>query len=112
MDIKNVSTRAYGKPLLNGFNLMAKLNRFNEATLEAAKAAALFGLLYPLERATTLFKKKFGKLPCGKSQRSRMVKKRNKKIFDWYFNGGKDDPYDVNETLTQKDVDKILRCEN
>jgi len=27
----------------------------------------------------------FGKLPCGKSKRSRMVKKRNRKIQDWYF---------------------------
>lgn len=30
------------------------------------------------------FKNKFGKLPCGKSNRSRMVKKRRKKIMKWY----------------------------
>lgn len=34
--------------------------------------------------ARSFWRAKFGKLPCGKSHRSRMVKKRQKKILTWY----------------------------
>lgn len=43
-----------------------------------------YALLSDLEHATMFYKVTFGHLPCGKSNRSRMVKKRNKKIMKWF----------------------------
>lgn len=37
--------------------------------------------------ACILYRSKFGKLPCGKSQRSRIKKKRKKKIMKWFNEG-------------------------
>lgn len=63
-----------------------RIKAFNEATIWAAKVnAAIAGSIHgSIHHARIEYKKQFGTLPCGKSQRTRMVKKRNKKIMEWF----------------------------
>lgn len=83
LTVAPMKTEAYGDPVPAA---ILKLQRFAEATIQSALAAANFGLHYRwlVAKAKSEYIETHGKLPCGKSQRSRMVKKRNKKVMDWF----------------------------
>ena len=73
-----------GYPLVS--DAMIKLQRFNKATIQAARVSANLNMIIngPYEYAAIQFIETFGKLPCGKSQRSRIKKKRKKIIIKWF----------------------------
>ncbi len=62
------------------------VNNFGVSMREAARAMVKVSILIngPYRHASIQFIKEFGKLPCGKSQRSRIKKKRKKVIMKWF----------------------------
>ncbi len=65
------------------YKLGDKLKAFSTAFLIANEVGIAFRHILEIG-AMAEYKKKFGRLPCGKSTRPRMVKKRNKIVMDWF----------------------------